>query len=127
MKQYKEIDTGTEYHVLEFYSEDLLDHSPNITVLNEILKCQVNFKHFKLIDSSILDNKVVYYYEDGVKHNGIGPAEIRNLGKDDKGENVIKTRYYCDGKRVEGDIPEFKAIKRTELLNKMIDNGKLFF
>jgi hypothetical protein len=107
VKQYNEIICGVEYHVLEYDTDDL----DNSNVINEIFKANLIFKYLKIIDKT-LSHDIINYYLDGMKHNESGPAKIMDNKKE----------YYILDQKISENSSEFKAVKRTELIDRMLND-----
>jgi len=96
MKSYKQIEYGIEYEVFDFERGDL---------------SQV--EHLgKKEHAKIIRNGHTYYFRYGEAHNDYGPALIREF------DGRYEEDYYQFGRRLNEE--EFKNIKRTELIDRML-------
>lgn len=111
MKQYDENCFGIDYHVLEYDADDLVRNVPSVSVLNEILRCTLEYKFFKVVDKSL--GEKIDYYKDGMKHNEYGPSTI----VDDTPKS-----FHIEDKKLEKN--EFSGWKRTNLIDKMLNENE---
>jgi hypothetical protein len=107
MKQYKEINFGVEYHVIEYTTKDI----NNGIALTEIFDANENFKYLKTIDKTG-KIPIINYYLDGMRHNDFGPAKIIDN----------KEHYYILDQKI-GDKKEFTSWRRTKMIDSMLNEG----